>query len=205
MDTSNRRRRARAAALHRGKPPTPPRSPSPTRSPFCRNSDTSLPLKRELLLQPSAELHVNAPKLFVVNRKETVPVNEDEQEEEDTPIPAWLSRLRDRRNHPPQHHHNTNTRPNSSPDPTHNTQPPNTTTQPLVFILVFLCFGDFSAKLKKSKNADRKFEKLTFTNQTFELRFKLLKSIVYFRNHFRSLELNSKARKVIRKSRKFQK
>ena len=37
------------------------------------------------------------PKLPVVDRKETVAINEDEQDEEDAPVPAWLSRLRDRR------------------------------------------------------------------------------------------------------------
>ena len=46
---------------------------------------------------PSAELHVYDPKLRVANRKEAVPINEDEHEEEDTPVPGWLSRLRDRR------------------------------------------------------------------------------------------------------------
>ena len=97
VDTSNRRRRSRAAAPHRQKSSTSARSPSPTQSPLRRNSDTSLPLKRELLLRPSAKLHVSAPKLPVVNRKEAVPINEDEQGEEDTPIPTWLSRLRDRR------------------------------------------------------------------------------------------------------------
>ena len=69
MDTSNRRRRAQGAAPHRRKPPTPPRSPSPTRSPLRGNSDTSLPLKREVLLEPSAYLHVSAPKLLCAHQR----------------------------------------------------------------------------------------------------------------------------------------
>ena len=151
MDTSNRCRRARTATLRRGKPPTPPRSPSPTRSPFCRTSDTSLPLKRELLLKPSAELHVNAPKLPVVNRKEAVPVNEDEQEEEDTPVPPWLSLLRDRRNHPTQHHHNTQhptqliTRPNTQHPTTQHNHPT------LSFYFGFFVFWRFFSKTEKIK------------------------------------------------------
>ena len=32
-----------------------------------------------------------------MNVKEDMPSNEDEQEEENTPVPAWLTRLRDRR------------------------------------------------------------------------------------------------------------
>ena len=90
MNTSNRRRRARAAVLHREKPPTLP-------EPLEEELGFPLPFKRKVDLKQSAELLVYDPKLPVAKRKEAVPINEDEQEEEDTSVPGWLSRLRDRR------------------------------------------------------------------------------------------------------------
>ena len=55
-----------------------------------RNSDFSLPLNRNVPLKPSDESHLYDSKVPVVHRKEAAPVNED------APVPAWLSRLRDR-------------------------------------------------------------------------------------------------------------
>ena len=69
----------------------------PPLSPREEELGFTLPLKRKVALKPSAQSHVYDPKLPVANRKEAVPINEDEQEEEDTPIPEWLSRLRCRR------------------------------------------------------------------------------------------------------------
>ena len=58
---------------------------------------TSDPPSLHVFLKPSTELHVYDPELPVVKVKQDVTNNKDEQEENDTLVPAWLTRLRDRR------------------------------------------------------------------------------------------------------------